>query len=268
MNRQICLTIAGSDSGGEAGIQADLQTFADFDCHGLSVITANTAQNPQKILSLNPVPKQTVIDQLNSLFTYFDIKFIKTGLLPSIEIMEAILEKIPENSILVTDPIIASTSGTSIMPDQCLDFFKSTFSKRIDYLTPNMEEAGILIGKRSFEIREFSNSLRPFYRKGLLLKGGHSATPGIDYFADDSAIYELKSPLVEIKSSHGTGCRISSAFSAGMSLGKTAIDSAISAKNYVYHALESCQKTDKGQWLICSPGKAGSLENYVEVTEL
>ena len=268
MNRQICLTIAGSDSGGEAGIQADLQTFADFDCHGLSAITANTAQNPQKILSLNTVPNKAIADQLISLFSYFDIKCIKTGLLPSVEIMKTILELIPDDSILVTDPIIASTSGTRIMPDQSLTFFKSTFSKRIDYLTPNMEEAEILSSQRPTISRNYYNSLRPFFRKGLFLKGGHSARPGVDYFFDDDGSYKLESPLVEIRSSHGTGCRLSSALCAGLSLGNTAIESALSAKNYVYHALKSCQMTDKGQWLIGSPGKAESLKNIVEVTEL
>lgn len=266
MNSPVCLTIAGSDSGGEAGIQADLTTFKDFNCHGLSAITANTAQNPSMIISLNPVSPNCLRDQLKALNDYFDLKHIKTGLLPNIKTMEIILEIIPNESILVSDPLIASTSGTVIMNSECLHFFKNTFAKRIDFITPNLPEAEILLGSE-FALNDVMN-LNEFARKGVLLKGGHSQNPGVDYYSDDKSIWQLESPELQIKSSHGTGCRISSGLCAALAIGKDPIEAAISAKNYVFHSLKSCKKAPNNKWLMASPGNISSLENKVKQKEL
>lgn len=266
MNIPLCLTIAGSDSGGEAGIQADLKTFSDFDCHGLSAITANTAQSPNKIISLNPVSQTCLNDQLKALFGYFDIKFIKTGLLPNIEIMESILKLVPADATLICDPLIASTSGTEIMSVNSLKYFKEKFSNRIDFLTPNLPEAEILSDSKLSgpELDQLSS----FARKGFFMKGGHSENPGVDYFFDGKEKWKLISPELNIKSSHGTGCRISSGLCAALALGKTPLDSAILAKNYVYHALNNCKKTAQDQWLMNSPGNIFDLENCVTVEKL
>lgn len=266
MSYPVCLTIAGSDSGGEAGIQADLTTFRDFNCHGLSAITATTAQNPQKILSLNPSSKKCLEDQISALDAFFDLKFIKTGLLPSIEAMEVILNSIPEKSILITDPLIASTSGTTIMNNETLKYFKNTFSKRIDYITPNLPEAEILVESKFSP--ESISSLFSFARKGVYLKGGHSIKPGVDYFTDGNSTWLLECPEIEIKSSHGTGCRISSGLCAALATGQKALNSAVLAKNYVYHSLKSCRKISTDKWLMCSPGNILTLQNKVTLKEL
>jgi len=271
MTVNTCLTIAGSDSGGEAGIQADLRTFNDFNCHGLSAVTAVTAQNPDKITSLNPVPAAVVKDQLKSLFDYFDVKFIKTGLLPSVEIMSTIINLLPEKAVLISDPVIASTSGTTIMNRETIDFYRSEFSRRIDFITPNFPEVTILTGNE-FKCNELSksrlNKINPYSKSGYYLKGGHSNSPGIDYFSYGENIWKLTSPELKIKSSHGTGCRLSSAFCAALATGYPPLDAAIHAKNYVYHSLNSCRMTDKGRWLISSPGKIGTLDNRVTLEEV
>ncbi|MCM8526792.1 MAG: hydroxymethylpyrimidine/phosphomethylpyrimidine kinase [Lentisphaeraceae bacterium] len=266
MNTPVCLTIAGSDSGGEAGIQADLKTFSDFDCHGLSAITANTAQNPQKIMSLNPVSLNCLKEQLVALFSFFEVKFIKTGLLPNIDIMKEILKQIPDSAILICDPLIASTSGTKIMNEDSLGFFKKEFSSRIDYLTPNFPEAEFLLNSK-FSNRDIPQ-LMNFARKGVFLKGGHSEKPGTDYFFDSKSCWELSAEEVEIKSSHGTGCRISSALCAALAKEKPPIEAAVLAKNYVYHTLNKCWKTSQNQWLMSSPGNIFSLENRVKVQKV
>ncbi len=269
MIKNLCLSIAGSDSGGEAGIQADLQTFADFKCHGLSVITAVTAQNPSKILSLNPLPAQFIADQIQALTSYFEIKYIKTGLLPSVEIMEAILNNIPEDAILICDPIICSTSGTQIMPPNVLQYFIKHFSQRIDFLTPNMEELNLLGNFTENEsLINKCLTISKFFRKGLYIKGGHTTSPEIDHFYFNNELFKLSSPLLKLKSSHGTGCRLSSAFCASLTLGESPPKAAINAKNYVHHALRSCQINKQGQWLIGSPGNFNSLQQSVSAEKI
>ena len=267
MNTPVCLTIAGNDSGGEAGIQADLQTFGDFNCHGLSAITALTAQNPTDILSVNPTNPIAFQDQLRALKSYFTITHIKTGLLPNIPIMEAILKFIPENTILVSDPLISSTSGKRLMDSNSLTFFKNHFLKRVNYLTPNIPELEILSSKKFSKTSELNDTLSSFQIDGIFLKGGHSQNPGTDYFYD-GRLWKMEAPQIEIKSSHGTGCRISSAFCAALANGEKILDAACSAKNYVYHALNSCRKTNLDQWLLGSPGKAEYLEKKIYVSEI
>lgn len=267
MTVPLCLTIAGSDSGGEAGIQADLQSFSDFNCHGLSATSALTAQNPAQILSVNPSETKCFQDQLKALNDFFEIKYIKTGLLPNISIMESTLKFLSDDAILVTDPLIQSTSGKSLMCRESLNFFKKYFLKRVNFLTPNFPELKILSGIEHFTIEDIPEILGCFENTGIILKGGHSQKPGIDYFYDGK-LWKLEAPELKIKSSHGTGCRISSAFCAALAQGNSPLNAALAAKNYVYHALKNCRKTDKGQWLLGSPGKAESLENNIHLSEI
>ena len=266
MTLQLCLTIAGSDSGGEAGVQADLSTFKDFNCHGLSTITAVTAQNPKHILSLNQIDHKVIKEQLGATFSYFKVEYIKTGLLGDIQIMETILEEIPDNSILVCDPLISSTSGKTIMNDKEINFFQSHFSKRINYITPNLPEAKILTGENSFEAT--FDKLKNYCKNGFYFKGGHSKTPGTDHFYCENHSWKLEAPVLKIKSSHGTGCRISSGLCAGLALGYKAIDAARLTKNYVFHTLKSCKQTKQGHWLMSSPGNVETLSNEITITKL
>jgi len=267
MKRPICLTIAGSDSGGEAGIQADLQCFSDFSCHGLSVISAVTAQNPKEIISLNPVDIEVFKDQLSALKKFFDIKFIKTGILPSKAIMNILLKELPSDATLVSDPLIRSTSGKTLMNDEALEFFQNHFSKRIDFLTPNIPELELLSGSKVSKSVNLKAILSTFANKGIFLKGGHSDEPGVDYFYNGK-LWKLEAPELVIKSSHGTGCRISSSFCAALALGKSSIEAATLAKNYVFHALLNCKETEQGQWLMVSPGNYKQLENRISVSEI
>ena len=267
MTQPVCLTIAGSDSGGEAGVQADLQTFQDFNCHGLSAITAVTAQNPKEIISLNEVDVSTVQDQLLALKNFFEIKYIKTGILPSAEIMRAILEIIPDDATLISDPLIQSTSGKELMSDKTLAFFKEHFIKRVNFLTPNIPELETLTESSFSSEYSVKEIIQKLSCDNVFLKGGHSTKPGLDYFYD-GRLWKLEAPEVKIKSSHGTGCRISSALCAALASGNSALDAAILAKNYVYHALKNCHKTKLNQWLLGSPGNQEYLENKIEVSEI
>lgn len=266
MTQNLCLTIAGSDSGGEAGIQADLATFRDFSCHGLCAITALTAQNPASIIALHPTPATALEDQLRAIFDYFKVKYIKTGLLPTVETMRTIIKCLPAEVELISDPIIASSSAKTIMDEAAINFYKNEFTQKITYMTPNFPEALILTGKEFCP--EQLSSLSQLSKGGFFLKGGHSDSCGTDYFADGNKLWKLTSPTLNIKSSHGTGCRLSSAFCAGLANGHSPLQAAILAKNYVYHALKSCPMTSQGQWLISSPGKIATLENEVSVSEV
>ncbi|NQZ58001.1 MAG: bifunctional hydroxymethylpyrimidine kinase/phosphomethylpyrimidine kinase [Lentisphaeraceae bacterium] len=272
MNSPTCITIAGSDSGGEAGIQADMQTFADFNTHPTCVITAVTAQNPDKIISLNPQSPSAIEDQLLALVNYFDTAAIKTGLLPSSEHIEIIHKSLPKSSHLVIDPIIISTSGREIMDSETRQTFTEKLLPRATIITPNWPEAEILCGhtiNNEADACTTAIKLSKNYSSAIYLKGGHSSNPGIDFFIENDNIWKLEAPELTIKSSHGTGCRLSAALCALLSRNDISlIDMATQAKNYVYHSLKSCRLINDKKWGMSSPGAAHQLHNIIKVTKL
>jgi hydroxymethylpyrimidine/phosphomethylpyrimidine kinase len=265
------LTIAGSDSGGEAGIQADLKTFNDFGVFGLSCITATTAQNPHGITSINPVTKDCLQDQLDAVKNYFKPEFIKTGLIKGQDQIKVLIDSL-FSEFVVTDPVIISSSGTPFLELKDLDLYNIFLSKKVSLLTPNWPELEYLLAHPFRTESEIKNTLiqaRAKYNLDIYLKGGHSNNPNIDYLISDSGIYKLTSPLIKnTHSTHGTGCRLSSAICASLALNETLLQSACLAKNYVYHCINGNSKIAQERYVMNSPGPAKQLEMVVDLEKL
>ena len=218
-----CLSVAGSDSGGEAGLQADLQAFSYFNCHGLNAVTAVTAQNPDEILSRNEVGVACFEDQLKAL-QVFPIAAAKTGMLVSQSYIEVLLKYLPEK--LVVDPLMISTSGVSLLDSDSCDFMKSELIPKATVLTPNLLEAEFLLGVKMGSMEGYAKALFQQYGVAVYLKGGHSvACESTDYFVCADGLWSLSSEKLDAPAVHGTGCRLSAALCANLALGKSLIDS-------------------------------------------
>lgn len=267
MNIPTCLTIAGSDSGGEAGIQADLKTFSHFNTFGTSAITATTAQNPQRIISLNPVSSKCLEDQLSAVLDFFSISHIKIGLLPTSEQIKIVAAKINKVSQVVADPIMIATSGTRIMSESDIDLYKKILLPKVSILTPNWPEAEILSEMKIDSERDAITAIKKLFKLyscKVYLKGGHSQEAGVDYFFDGSKTWRLASEKLRIESSHGTGCRLSSAICASLSIGKNDLEAVTEAKNYVFTCLSNCSTLNHGQ-MVMNGSNHNFNTNKVEV---
>ena len=251
----ICLTIAGSDSAGEAGIQADLQTFNHFETIGLSAITAATAQNPKQVLSLNPLSEQALSDQLQACSQHFQIDCVKTGLIASPQQVKIISNFIKKHKLkLVIDPLIATSSGKKILNDVALSYFQKELLPQATFICPNIPEASTLSTVNITDestLLTAGRQLKKQYQSNIIIKGGHSLeSPGTDYLFTSEQDYKISTKAVEIKSSHGTGCRISSAIAAKIAQGANPLDSFLSAKEYVLNCLLSPIVSKNEQWLM------------------
>lgn len=274
-NIPVCLTIAGSDSGGAAGVQADLRAFGFFETFGTSVITAITAQNPLEVTAIHGVPVDDIAAQYRAVAKVFDLRAIKTGMLfePSIiNTVAAELERRPATAPLVVDPVMVATSGTRLLQDDAVDAMVGRFLPLATLMTPNLPEADIIHGDevRSREqMITTAAALAARYDSGCLLKGGHNA--GADAAVDilalaDGIVYELATPVVAAKSTHGTGCTLSSAIAANLAHGRELLDAAVAAKAYVYHNLQACRAVGSDVYAMYPP--AGNDESVVQVKEV
>ncbi len=246
-DRSICLSVAGSDSGGEAGIQADLQAFNFFNVHGLSVVTALTAQNPSGIVSLNIQASQVVADQLLACLSYFDIDCIKLGMLANSDIVQIVLDKLPLDIPIVLDPVLISTSGKVLLDDCGVKLLEDSLLPRVSICTPNLHEAQYLLNSKSEDVKFLAESFYKKFNVPVLLKGGHSSHKGRDFLMCDTGMWQLDTPELKAPANHGTGCRLSSAICANIANGHDLLASSIGAKNYLYASLKNYSCTKKGQ---------------------
>ncbi|MCH2206605.1 MAG: hydroxymethylpyrimidine/phosphomethylpyrimidine kinase [Lentisphaerales bacterium] len=265
-----CLSIAGSDSGGEAGIQADLQTFNDFDCHGLNAITANTAQNRHKVISLNPSSNQALQDQIAAVESFFSPKFVKTGLISSLEQLQIIASYTQEKKTVI-DPVLKASSGKSFLSNELREKFLQLFLKAENTITPNFDELCWLLNEPTNtnlpDIISKAHRLLKDSKVSIFLKGGHTEDKNTDFLITNKHIIKYNSPLIHnIGSSHGTGCRISSGICAALAKGYNLIDACQLAKNYVYHTLATNNLSNQ-QFVMHSPGKVSGLDMKVTYQE-
>ncbi len=241
----VCLTVAGSDSGGCAGIQVDLKTFEYFNVFGTSVITTVTAQNPKEVQSIHPVPDAEVTSQLKAVFDMFDIRAIKTGMLYSENIICRLLEfleHINYDDFLIIDPIMVAGCGDPLSKVSRYGFITGKLLRASDLVTPNLAEAEVLLGRtlKSYSdiiiaVRELSE----MFKTNVLLKGGHfKHEMASDWYCDGDEIYEVSCPYLKVKTTHGTGCRLSSAIAANVAIGKSIFESVRIGKIYVYRNLK------------------------------
>jgi hydroxymethylpyrimidine/phosphomethylpyrimidine kinase len=236
------LTIGGSDSGGGAGIQADLKTFAAFGIHGLSAITAVTAQNTHSVIAIHRVPASTVEQQLHAVFADFRIAAIKIGMLGSAATIRAVAHVLRERCAvpIVLDPVLVSSSGTRLLPASALAVLRNELIPLISLLTPNVPEAEALLGRRLAQRADLLDMTRDLLRLGaesILLKGGHcDGNPICDYFVDAKATHVFQHPRKPIVV-HGTGCVLSAAIAAGLALGHKRLDAVRAAERHLQQAL-------------------------------
>ena len=242
----VALTIAGSDSGGGAGIQADLRTFNAAGVFGCSVITALTAQNPRQVLRVDPVDPAMVERQLEAVFAALAVAAVKTGMLATSAIVRTVAKNLAGRKIpLVVDPVMISTSGTRLLEEEAMLAMREELLVLADYMTPNIPEAEWLLERKlrtPEDYRAAALECAERWQCGCLLKTGHAAgsAQATDFFARDGMVYALTTPRLEQLSkfaAHGTGCTLSSAIAANLAKGATLDESVERAKSYLSGAL-------------------------------
>ena len=245
------LTIAGSDSSGGAGIQADLKTFTALGVYGASVITALTAQNTTGVQAVAAVEPDFVREQLHSVLDDLDVRAVKTGMLANAGIVEAVADALARRSAatraipLVVDPVMVATSGDSLLAPSAVAVIKDRLLPLAALVTPNLPEAARLAGSaeaRSIEeMIEQAHAILGLGPSAVLVKGGHGAgAEAIDVLVDRSGTVErLTAPRVDTIHTHGTGCTLSAAITAGLASGLSLGDACRSGKAFLTAALQS-----------------------------
>lgn len=241
-----CLTIAGSDSGGNAGVQADLRTFHAYSLHGCTVFTALTAQNPDGVYAINEIAADFVGAQLDAVLGTYSIAALKTGMLGSADVVEAIVERMkayPE-IVKVIDPVMVATSGAKLAGDSTQKAMKEHLLPLATLITPNIPEAEVLSGRAVGARKDVYDAAECLYDRfgaAVLVKGGHAADGNIeaeDVLFDGREFSAFSLPRIEKPvSTHGTGCTLSAAIAAELALGRDLKTAVKGAKEYVYQAI-------------------------------
>lgn len=249
------LTIAGSDSGGGAGIQADIKTISALGCYAASAITAITVQNTLGVQAVHPVPLDILRGQIDAVLSDIGADAIKIGMLHSSEVVNLVAEMIEKYQIrnIVLDPVMVSTSGHRLIEEDAVEVIKTRLMPLARVITPNVPEAEILAGCKIAGEDEFEAIARRLSDNGnvsVLMKAGHlSGDSLVDYFynAEDDNMTKLQSKRVQTRNTHGTGCTLSSAFAASLAKGENLTDAAISAKRYIEQAIISGAEYEIGK---------------------
>jgi len=234
-------TIAGSDSGGGAGIQADLKVMSAFGVHGCSVITALTAQNSCGVQALEPVSEAMLRAQLQALEADLSPAAIKTGMLGNASTCQALAEIFQSMEIpVVCDPVLKSTSGTDLLDPAALDILIHGIFPKVGVLTPNLPEVEKLVGTDFKHVEAAAERVLELGVKSVLIKGGHAEGGECrDYWTDGTQSLWLSSPRIETRATHGTGCILSSAIASAIALGQEIPDAIITAKTFLNQCLKS-----------------------------
>lgn len=250
MDIKKCLTIAGSDCSGGAGIQADLKTFSAHGVYGSSVITSVVAENTSRVISAHNVPVEEIEKQIDAVFEDVEIDAVKLGMLPTAEIIKAVAKKIRQYkpAHIVCDPVMVATSGDSLSESGIGKAFIKYLFSIADVITPNIPEAEALSGieiRTPNDMRAAARLLAEAGAKAVLVKGGHLTENALDILYD-SGFSEFTAQRVDSPNTHGTGCTLSSAIAANLALGNDLASSVQNAKNYVTEAIENSYTVGKG----------------------
>ncbi|MGI8965793.1 MAG: bifunctional hydroxymethylpyrimidine kinase/phosphomethylpyrimidine kinase [Limisphaerales bacterium] len=240
----MALTIAGSDSGGGAGIQADLKTFAALGVHGTSAITCLTAQNPKTILGIQSAQPEFVRQQLEAIFAEFPPEAVKTGMLFSAEIIRVVIDffKNTKRPALIVDPVMIASSGQKLLKPAALKILKNDLLPRASLVTPNLNEAELLMGKKISSLEELRAAAQEIYFTfgcPALVKGGHLKRAGeaVDFFYDGKTELRLSAPFLKNISTHGTGCVYSAAIAGYVALENDLPSAVHLAKEFITQAI-------------------------------
>lgn len=246
------LTIAGSDSSGGAGIQADLKTMTALGVYGMSAITALTAQNTTGVQSIFEVTPKFLEEELDSIFTDIFPDSVKIGMVSNADLIRVISKKLIEHNAknIVVDPVMVSTSGSKLMADGAKDTLLSELFKVADIITPNIPEAEALTGqsiKSKDDMVEASKKIGEFFEGYILLKGGHSTDDADDLLYKNSEKIWIKGERIENPNTHGTGCTLSSAIASYLAMGHDVPESVHLAKEFITGAISSKLDLGKGR---------------------
>ena len=240
-----CLTVAGSDSGGNAGVQADLRAFHAFGLHGCTVITALTAQNPRGVRAVHVAPPAFVTEQLDAVFEMYGVKALKTGMLATVDVIVAVAEKLAKRPRVkkVIDPVMVATSGAKLLADDAAEALAERLLPLATVITPNLPEAEVLLGdaiKTAADLQLAAKTLARKFRCAVLIKGGHSAGGAAeDVLFDGRRMRTFSCPrIARPVSTHGTGCTLAASIAAGLALGAPLATAVEDAKFYVYEAIK------------------------------
>ncbi|WP_350227782.1 bifunctional hydroxymethylpyrimidine kinase/phosphomethylpyrimidine kinase [Neptuniibacter halophilus] len=246
------LTIAGSDSGGGAGIQADLKAFSALGVYGASVITALTAQNTREVRAVFPVTPAFVIEQLQTVFDDIRIDAVKTGMLGDADMVRAVAGFLRERQVrLVVDPVMISKSGNALLSPDAVSTLVDELLPLADLITPNLPEAAAILGQSEPEdIEDMKSLARALHKLGpraVLLKGGHlSGSECPDLLFDGTAFQLFETPRIETQNTHGTGCTLASAITALLARGFSELEAVTQAKGYITAAIAHADQLNVG----------------------
>jgi hydroxymethylpyrimidine/phosphomethylpyrimidine kinase len=255
----IALTIAGSDSGGGAGIQADLKTFAAHGVYGASAIAALTAQNTTGVSAVHAVPPAFVAAQIDAVADDLPIAAVKTGMLFEAGVVDAVAGTLRRRDLpnVVVDPVMVSKSGARLLEEDAVEALRERLLPIATLVTPNLPEAAVLCGRpvgSDEERREAVRRVAGFGPRAVLLKGGHAAGPeAVDLYDENGRFETLRSPRLATRHTHGTGCTLSAAIAARLALGDSLFDAVRGAKDYLARALAAAPGLGRG---------AGPLEHF------
>lgn len=247
------LTIAGSDSGGGAGIQADIKTFSALGVYGASVITSVTAQNTQGVRGIQAISPDILEGQLNAVFEDITFDAVKIGMLHNQQAVRIVADTIDRFSprYCILDPVMISTSGSKLMEDEAIDTIVRELFKRVTLVTPNIDEAVFLSGQPIRNEADMERSASRLLQMGchaVLMKGGHLGGREMAdiLFTVDKAPERFAAPAIDTRNSHGTGCTLSSAVAAYLALGNNLTEAVRQAKLYITAALQAGQDVMTG----------------------
>ncbi|MGW5567681.1 bifunctional hydroxymethylpyrimidine kinase/phosphomethylpyrimidine kinase [Streptomyces tendae] len=237
----LVLTVAGSDSGGGAGIQADLKTMLALGTHGMSVLTAVTAQNSRGVQGAWELPVDAVRAQYRSVVDDIGVQAVKTGMLSSAELVETVAELLAgTDAPVVIDPVGVSKHGDALLAASALDAVRTRLLPVATVATPNLDEVAQLTGLRvesETDLRRAAAAVLAFGPRWVLIKGGHLAGDAVDLLTDGSEEHWLRAPRLDNRHTHGTGCTLASAVACGLAKGQSVPDAVSAAKEYVTGAI-------------------------------
>lgn len=236
------LTIAGSDSGGGAGIQADLKAFSAQGVFGMSVITAITAQNTVEVRGVQNIELAMIASQIEAVFDDIQVDAVKIGMLSSADVVNIVaktLEKYAPKQIIL-DPVMISKAGHHLLQEEAIEALKTVMIPMATMITPNIPEAEVLTGMKIVTRKDMEEACRKIYALGaktVLLKGGHLANDPNDLFFDGEDFYWYEGKRIETKNTHGTGCTLSSVITANVAKGYSLLEAVGIAKEYITNAI-------------------------------
>ena len=251
----IALTIAGSDSGGGAGIQADLRTFAFHKVHGTSALTCVTAQNTQGVTRVDALPPEAVVAQIAAVVGDIGVQAVKTGMLLNREIIAAVAQQVEELPLpnLVVDPVMVSRTGAQLIADEAIALLCTDLLPKASLITPNRYEAQILADLEIHTLDDMKQAaeriLQQYQPGAVLVKGGGMTGDlrGVDVFTDGTRLEVLQTQTVDTTDTHGTGCTLSAAIAANLALGHDLFSAVQRGKEYVTQALQHSLRIGHGQ---------------------